>query len=139
MKGNDLSNAPTRRFWVISDVVLVKDTQVTEKKRWWGSTKTEKHEVTVPDMAALSLLWRWANALEVRLELLFVGDTSEAPMIWDMLEKSAANPFNDWLAFETFSAVAERLPYRPDLMGVLDTPERSAVYGGKGMTIREVW
>lgn len=140
MMGNDLSNAPTRRYWVISDAVLMVDTTVDEKKsRWWkrGQTK-EVHERTVPDLAALSKLWRWSSLQGVRLDLVFVGDTSAAPTLWEMLDRGSANPFADWVPYENFSGVTRDMAYRPDVLGVIDIPERSAIYGGRGLTMNEV-
>jgi hypothetical protein len=72
----------------------------------------------------------------VRLELVFLGDlVLDAPELWDLLEAGAANAFNDWHCFERVDQVVAALPYRPDLLGVIDVPSRAAVYGGRGMTV----
>ena len=140
MRGNDLSNEPTRRYWVVVDAVLVADTSVEEKKtRWWKRGQTTGYSRRMmPDLAVLSKLWRWSASQGVRLELLFVENTGDASAVWDMLEKGAANPFSDWLPYESFGKIAHDIAYRPDLLGIIDIPERCAIYGGKGLTVNEV-
>lgn len=131
MQGNDLSNEPTRRYWVLSEVVLLEQ-EIESEKRWF---RTKTRVLQIPDPAALSELWRFSVAHGVRMELVFAGEAaSDAVPVWDALDKMS-NPFSDWLGFESISAVAKAIPYRPDLMGVIDVPGRSAVYGGKGLTL----
>jgi hypothetical protein len=135
VKDNDLSAAPTRRYYVLSDVVFRMDeTTVTTKKMLRTSTTTQT--VIVPDMSVLSLLWRFSERMGVRMELVFVGDHAVgAPGLWDMLERTAANPFNDWHAMEDYNKILQDLPYRPDLLGVIALPIDSARFGGRGLTI----
>jgi hypothetical protein len=136
MKNGDLSNSLTHRYWVMSDVVFIsEETTVTKKSGWFGkdtSTKT----ATVPDMAVLSLLWRFSDRLGVRMELIFLGDHAVgAPELWALLERSAANPFTDWHAVEGTSQIIRDIPFRPDLMGIIASPIDSARFGGRGLTI----
>lgn len=138
MQGGDLSNAVTPRYWVVADTVFTHDTNVSTRKHWWSSHTTTKH-VWMPDMGVLSHLWRWSSSLGVRLELVFIGDlASDAVHLWDMLEKSAANPFSDWHIFESTHGITKALPYRPDLKGVIDIPQRSSYYGGKGLQLENM-
>lgn len=138
MMGNDLSNSPTPRYWVLSEAVFTTHEVKTEKKRFFRpSVVTEV--LTVPDRAVLSKLWRWSSTSGVRVELVFVGrDATSAPELWDVLEKEASNPFNDWLAMENYSEILSAIPYRPDLLGVVDIPKRSALYGGRGLTVADL-
>lgn len=136
MKDNDLSAAPTPRFWVMSDLVFTKVESSEVKKAGWFR-KTETITVTrAPDLRVMSELWRWSSRLGVRLELIFVGE-SDASGLWDSLLK-AANPFSDYIEFETINEVVSLLNYRPDLLGVIDVPDRSAFYGGRGLTMQEL-
>lgn len=135
MKDNDLSASLTHRYYVLSDVVFrSEETTVTTKKMFSKSTTTQM--VIVPDMAVLSLLWRFSERMGVRMELVFVGDHAVgAPGLWDMLERTAANPFSDWHAMEDYNRILRDLPYRPDLLGVIALPIDSARFGGRGLTI----
>lgn len=135
MKDNDLSDAPTRRYWVTSDVVFVA-TEITEEKKtgWFRSLRTERVTYT-PNLGILNMLWQWSSKAGVRMELVFFGDlVADAPGLWDTLD-GVVNPFSDYLVFGRINDVVNMLPYRSDLMGVIDIPERSAYYGGKGLTI----
>ena len=84
-------------------------------------------------MMALSMLWQWSASLGLRLEMLFLGGAAmDGPEIWDMMERGSSNPFADYLVFEGRGAAAKELPYRPDIVGVIDVPEHRAVWGGRG-------
>lgn len=135
MKDNDLSAAPTKRYWVTADVVF-HAVEVTDEKKtgWFRSLRTERVTYT-PNLSILSMLWQWSASLGVRMELVFFGDlTTGAPELWRSLD-GAANPFSDYFVFGRINDVVNMLPYRSDLMGVIDIPDRSAYYGGKGLTI----
>jgi hypothetical protein len=136
VKGGDLDNAPTLRYFVTAEVVFRKVEQDETKKQGWLRTMFSKRVVWVPDLGVLSWLWRWSSAQGVRLELVFAGEmVQDAVVLWKMLEEGAANPFADMQLFEDADAVAALIPYRPDLLGVIDLPDRSARYGGRGMTM----
>jgi len=139
VSGGDLGNAPTYRYYVAAELVFVKDERSEEPRTGWFSRMLRQKVMWTPDLRVLSHLWRWSSNLGVRLELVFYGDLAEdAVYLWNMLDKSAANPFTDWHAFEAPYKVQKILPYRPDLMGVIDLPERSAVYGGRGLCLENL-
>jgi hypothetical protein len=136
MQDNDLSSAPTRRIWVLSDVVLDITEEEVEERRWFRYTSQTKR-IVGPDLGALSRLWRWSSSVGLRLELIFVSEPS-APEVMDMLDRGAANPFSDYHVFEFRKDVANVLPYRPDIAGVIDSPEYTAMYGGRGLLLEVV-
>lgn len=135
MKGNDLSNSLTPRYLVLADTVFIKHEQSEEKKGWFSKFLYNR-EVWMPDMAALSKLWRWSSSMGYRLELVFIGDmVTDAPEMWDLLDKGSANPFSDWIPYENYERLSRDLPYRPDIMGIICHPGPSAMFGGKGTTM----
>lgn len=138
MKDNDLSAEPTRRYWVTADVVFsVAETSTEEKVGWFRWLKTDRVSYA-PNLAVLSMLWQWSSRLGVRMELVFIGNFAEDSLnLWQMLEISA-NPFSDYFAFDTVTGVHSMLPYRPDLMGIIDAPDRSATWGSRGLTIESL-
>lgn len=139
MQGGDLSSAPTYRFWVAAEVVFHKDESSETKKTGWFSSLLSTKVMWVPDLRVLSHLWRWSSSLGVRLELIFIGDlAADAVAMWDLLDHSGANPFNDWHVMESPKAIQEVLPFRPDIAGVIDMPERSAFYGGRGRRLEQL-
>lgn len=138
MQGNDLSSAPTSRGMVVSDVFLNREDHADEERRLFRSM-FRKRSIVVPDLAVLSQLWRWSSAQGVRLEALFIGsEATDAVSVWDMLDRSTANPFTDWHVFENYSSVAHVLPFRPDVLWIVDIPARTAIYGGKGITVEHL-
>ena len=139
MKDGDLSAAPTARYFVVADVVLRRSVDHSSARTGLFSRTTTERVVLVPDLAVLSTLWRWSSAVGARLELVFYGTrTTDAGTTWDLLERSAANPFSDWHVFDSPQEVQDLLPYRPDLLGIVDVPQRTAVYGGRGLTVENL-
>lgn len=133
MKGNDLSADPTRRYLVLSDAVFQKITKLEKNKQGFLKVLNWKKVTWMPDLAALAQLWQFSSKHGVRLELVFVGqDAREAPGLWDMLDKGSANPFSDWVGYEEHTDISRSLAYRPDILGVVDLPERVSMYGGRG-------
>lgn len=134
MQGNDLDNSPVQRIFVVSDVVFYQErvNQKTLLRR--SKTKT----VHIASVAVLAKLWRYSSNSGRQMELVFIGDEAQdAVRLWDELE-SELNPFTGWSAFETVSALASRIPYRPDLFAIVDIPSRTAVYGGKGLRVEDL-
>ena len=139
MQGGDLSAAPTYRYWVGAELCFVKDESETKEKTGWFSQMFRQRVMLVPDLAVLSHLWRWSSRLGVRLEIVFFGElAADAVVMWDLLEKASANPFSDWIVMESPTDVQKALPFRPDIAGVIDLPERSAFYGGKGLRMEHI-
>ena len=138
MMGNDLDNKPTPRYYVMAEVVFdrFEEKQEVVEGRFFKHTTQRTFVTWVPNMTAMSELWKFAGNHAIRLELVFLGDlVQDAPELWDALDKATSNPFNDWHAFEHEGKVISILPYRPDLLGVIDIPQRATMYGGKGMTM----
>ena len=141
MKGNDISNEPAYRYWVMAEVCFDRDEQTEEEKRGWFKTMFSHRVIWTPDPAAMSELWRFAHEYGVRLDLVFVADMAkDATYLWDSLEKAtvAANPFSDYHVMESVDKIAKQLPYRPDILGYIDQPSRFMAFGGKGMTVRSL-
>lgn len=141
MQNGDISNLATPRMWVVEDVVLTReDVLVQARKHWWSRRRvSEASEAVVVQPAPMSLLWRFAQRWEtsgMRLELLHVGQEQEGVM--DLLDKFSANPFADVLTFPTFEAIADHLAYRPDVMFVVDVPDRALRWGSRGLNVMEV-
>lgn len=135
MQDNDLSAAPTPRYWVTADVVFAaSESTETKKSGWFGWVRSD-HVVYTPDLRTLSALWQWSQRLGCRLELLFFDEQArDAHDLWESLD-FAANPFNEHFVFGTVNDAVAMLPYRSDLLGVIDRPDRVLVWGGKGLTM----
>ena len=134
VQGNDLDNSLPQRIFVVSEVVFHQE-RVDQKTRLRRSKRKTLH---VADGAVLSKLWRYSSDSGCRLELVFIGrEAQDAVGLWDELDRGL-NPFVGWSVFETVSMLASALPYRPDLIAVVDIPVRTAVYGGKGVRLEDL-
>ena len=139
MQDGDLSNDLTRRYFVVADVVFFRDSTASTHRSGWFTRTAYQRDLWAPDLRVLSMLWQWSNTLGVRLELVFYTDRpSDAGGMWALLEKSAANPFMDWHTFTSPDEVQDLLPYRPDVLGVIDLPQRILMYGGRGLQLENL-
>ena len=136
MKGNDLANSITPRYYVMAEVVFRRVEKAEQPRKGWLRTMFTKRIYFLPDLTVLSRLWRWSAQAGVRLELVFAGDlVPEAPELWRLLDEGSANPFSDYQLFETVDSISAHLAYRPDLLGVIDAPDRAVAFGGRGLTL----
>ena len=54
---------------------------------------------------------------------------------FEKLERRVVNPFNYHQLYDNVDELVSLLPYRPQLKGVVDMPERVARYGSFGVEI----
>lgn len=131
MKGGDISNEVPLRVAVTLDCIIDKKPNV---KRVFGIPVFEE-EITY-NRQALSLFWRFAERYNYVLELVGFGYTKkEMKEIQDDLDNLGTNPFNYYIAYQSVSDLVHELPYRPELMGVVDVPDRGLRYGSKFIDI----
>ena len=127
MKGGDISNEVPMRVVVTLDCIL--DRKPAMKKVL--GIPVFKEEVTY-NRRALSLFWNFAQKFGYSMEIAGFGYTrKEMKDILEDLDNMGTNPFNYYTAYQTVSDLVSELPYRPELVGVVDIPERGLRYGGK--------
>jgi hypothetical protein len=135
MINGDISNETPPRIIVTIDVVV--KSEVTEKRRLIGSS--EERKITALDHLALSHLWNVSNKYGLSVELAgFEADLwtqEQLDTIMDRLDRRGANPFNYAELYMDIDDFVAELPYRPNLKGVIDLPERVARYGSKGVEL----
>lgn len=136
MKDNDLSTETPRRFWVTHDVVLTHDDVATTSRKMLRRV-LHTDRVWTANLLAMNVLWRWSGNVGLRLELAFIGlSEKDHERLWKLLDLSSANCFSDHLEFDSVDALADHLNYRPDVVGVIDTPSRFMAFGSRGTTIQ---
>ena len=90
-------------------------------------------------MLAANRLWQFANNYGVSLELAGFEDEGWTEELLDKafekLERRVVNPFNYWQIYESIDELVSMLPYRPNLKGVVDIPDRVARYGSAGVEL----
>jgi hypothetical protein len=131
MKGGDISNEVPLRVAVALDCII--DRSPTFKKVLGIPIVGE--QVTY-NRQSLSLFWRFAEKYEYRLELVGFGYTQkEMDRVQEDLDNLGTNPFNYYHAYPVVADFVAELPYRPELKGVVDIPERGLRYGSKYINI----
>lgn len=132
MQGGDISNEVPKRIAVTLDCVV--DKTVTTKKLF--------KLIPVEDVAvhynrvALSKFWDFSYKMGVVLELVTFGMfQKEADEVLEDLNNLGTNPFSYVKAYDAVSVLVSEMPYRPELLGVVDIPERALRYGSKYVDI----
>jgi len=72
------------------------------------------------------------------LELFSVENSQEElDEMMEYLDRIGTNPFRYFTSYSSLAHVVAELPYRPELVGVVDTSERLLRYGHWGITPEE--
>ena len=135
MKDGDISNVSSPQVIATTDVVikLVEE----ETRRLLG--KKVSYKIGDVDVLGANKLWQLANNYGISLEL--AGFQSEGwteellDKAFEKLERRVVNPFNYWQLYESVNELVEALPYRPNLKGIIDKPDRVARYGSAGVEL----
>jgi len=135
MRGGDISNELPKRIIVTTDVFL--EVELTVKKRF--------KVVPVPEVnqkirrETLSFLYLYTVKRGITLELAsFDLDDERLSKTMDILDNMGTNPFRYFTAYESVGHLVAELPYRPEVVGVLDKPERLLRYGHWGLDINSL-
>ena len=134
MKGGDISNEVPLRVVVTLDCILDKKPVV---KKILGIPVF--NEESVYSRQQLSFFWRFANRFDYVLELVGFGySQKEMDDVLKDLDNLGTNPFNYALAYPVVSDLVSELPYRPELMGVVDIPSRGLRYGSRFLNLEGI-
>lgn len=126
MLGGDISNSVPGRILVTYDYITHDE---PSPRKFLGVVVGVKHNLQVSS-ATVSTLARLADKVDARMELVVFGtDDTGADEVLADLDKRSWQPFNYARGYESSFDLASDLPYRPEVMGVIDLPERSAGYG----------
>lgn len=136
MKGGDISNETPGRIVVVLDLIL-EHKDVTEKILGVFS----KHSVEVSyNRMFLSKLWHFSGKIGVALELVsYEYSQTQMDEVLEDLNNLGTNPFAYAKAYPDITSLISEMPYRPELLGVVDTPERALMYGSKYIDIERVF
>lgn len=130
MQKGDISNDLPKRVIVLADSFMTLDVK-TIKKRFRKSV--EDKQVTF-NRTMLSRLYVFAQNMGYTLELgsYSLKDT-ELELLIENLDKMGTNPFRYFTYYGSIEKLVGELPYRPEVVGVLDIPERLLRYGHWGL------
>jgi len=134
VQGGDISNKVPLRVAVSLDCII--DVKPSVKRVLgipvFGEEATYNRQ-------ALSMFWRFAEKFGYVLELVGFG-YSEKDMnnVMEDLNNLGTNPFNYGVSYNVVADLVADLPYRPELVGVVDISERGLRYGGKFIDLGKV-
>jgi hypothetical protein len=135
MRKGDISNELPRRVIVISDTFI--DYEVTVKKRL--KVIPVKDKKANFNRTLLSRLYVFAQNIGYTMELAsFTLKEEELSLVVDKLDHMGTNPFRYFTVYESIDHLINELPYRPEVVGVLDLPTRLMRYGHWGLDFTQL-
>jgi hypothetical protein len=126
MQGGDLSNEKPKRVAVTVDCLLDRKPII---KKFLGLIPHASEEIEY-NRAMLSRFWNYASNTGYSLELVGFGySPSEMEEMFDDLDNLGTNPFNYVKAYRVVADLVAEMPYRNELVCVIDIPSRAMRYG----------
>ena len=131
LKGG-ISNDFPRRVLVTTDLIVNQEVSIKKVLR---VIPTIQKNYTF-NSQVLSRVYLFATRSEYTFELVsYDMDNDELDELIGSLEKSGTNPFRYSTAYDSIDHLVSQLPYRPEVVGVIDRPDRLLRYGSWGMDV----
>ena len=130
MQGNDISNAMPQRVIVTADVIT---DSYEDNKYVLGFIPVKKSRKEY-NRLVLSHLYMTSLKRGITMELIsFTHSDEEMVKLMLHLDKVGTNPFRYGSSYKSVDKLVAELPYRPEVIGVIDIPTRLLRYGRWGM------
>ena len=135
MRNGDISNELPKRIIVVSDVFLTVELKVQKKFKIIPVVNKD----TKIRRELLSKLYLFTSRRGVTLELAsFQLNDEQLDQLMDYLDGMGTNPFRYFSSYGSIEDLIEELPYRPEVVGVLDMPSNLLRYGHWGMDFNQL-
>ena len=132
MRQGDISNELPKRILVTTDVILEMYVMTKTKFKFFKIptvTKKLRREVA-------SYLYLVTTRREITLELIsFDLSDEELYDVMEWLDVIGTNPFRYHSTYKSIDELVKELPYRPEIIGVLDKPQNLLRYGHWGLDL----
>lgn len=136
MMNGDISNETPPRIIVVIDVAVESD--INEERRLLLGNKLTRRVLGLNN-PVLSMLWNKSYQYGLAIELAAFEDDlwtqDHIDKLMDRLDNRGGNPFNYAELYPSISDFVGELPYRANLKGVIDIPERLLRYGSWGLDL----
>lgn len=130
MRNGDISNAMPKRILVTSDVIT-DEYESTKKVLGFVPVKSKTLEY---NRLVLSHLYMVTVKRGITMELIdFHRSEKDVVELMLHLDKIGTNPFRYGSAYKSVEKLVEELPFRPEVIGVIDIPSRQLRYGRWGL------
>jgi hypothetical protein len=135
MYKGDISNEVPSRVLVTTDLFM--DTERKEiKQRTFLRVKTILQTKAEIRSDLLSRLWLFNDRTPYTLECVSYSlNEGQLKKLQDQLDLLGTNPFRYFTAYDSIDQLVSKLPFRPEVLGVIDKPDRLLRYGHWGMDI----
>jgi hypothetical protein len=134
LKG-DISNELPKRILVTTDVFL--NVELIVKKRLKIFPIPQVDRKIRRDI--LSRLYLFTTKKGVTLEAVsFDMAEEDLDLLTEMLDNVGTNPFRYFSAYSSINNLVAELPYRPEVVGVVDVPKNLLRYGHWGLDFNTI-
>lgn len=135
MRNGDISNELPKRILVTEDVFLI--VELVPKKFLKIFTLSKASQKVRKDI--LSYLYLYTTKQGITLELVsFSMNEEDLNIFAEDLDKMGTNPFRYFSSYGSLKDIVKELPYRPEVIGVIDIPTRTAQYGHWGLDFNQL-
>lgn len=129
MKNGDISNELPKRYLITTDIFLEINITVKKIAKLFPVPKVDKKF----RRDILSFLYLFTTKAGVTLEVVsFDLSDDELSKVMDTLDNMGTNPFRYFSSYESVNHLVSELPYRPEVLGVVDVDSRLLRYGHWG-------
>ena len=130
MQKGDISNELPRSLLVVADVFLNVEVKMTKRFKIFSIPKIDRNF----RRELLSSLYLTTTRRGITMELVsFDMSHEQLSDVIDMLDNMGTNPFRYFNSYGSIDQLVGQLPYRPEVVGVLDVPNRLLRYGHWGL------
>lgn len=135
MRKGDISNELPKRLLVTTDTFFEKTVTIKKKFKVIPAPQVD----TKINRGFLSYLYLYTTKRGVTLELVSFDQTEEdLDNLDSYLDKLGTNPFRYHTAYSSVNQLVDELPYRPEVIGVVDIPTRLLRYGHWGVEFSQL-
>jgi len=129
VKNGDISNELPKRYLITTDIFLEINITVKKIAKLFPVPKVDKKF----RRDILSFLYLFTTKAGVTLEVVsFDLSDDELSKVMGTLDNMGTNPFRYFSSYESVNHLVSELPYRPEVLGVVDVDSRLLRYGHWG-------